>query len=207
MADWSDIAFQATQVDYIFRLETLRTRSQAVATEVENARNGEASLAARLAVINGVVANNFSASVKTAGLGANLPANGYRLTGAGNAVNPQDYVTLADAQALLVAGGSVGAVPITGLGLGTALKGQYFMVGAAGNVAAIDGPTAVAFTYDTSLRPLTVTETLPGGSRVSTYAYLANGAVNTITVVFGGRTVTHTHNYNTDGTLASVTLS
>jgi|GEM_PF-6390466 len=48
MANWSDISFAATQTDYIARLELLRTRSQAVATEVENARGGQADLITRI---------------------------------------------------------------------------------------------------------------------------------------------------------------
>jgi|SRR5215217_1287121 len=85
----------------------------------------------------------------------NLPMNGYRATGAGNAVDPQDLVTLSQVQALLasVQGIPTGAlIPLTGMVVpaawvianGQALLRATFQtfwtwVQASGNLAATEG--------------------------------------------------------------------
>lgn len=129
MANWSDIIFQATQLDYIARLELLRTRSEAVATEVENARGGAANLNAGI--------------VKYASNSANIALSGYRITGAAasgfasNELVPKSYVdgeitTLSALKASLSGATYTGTQNFTGATITAATQ----TTGATGNAVA-----------------------------------------------------------------------
>lgn len=93
MANWSDISFAPLQVDYIARLEALRTRSQAGVDEVENARDGQATLLARIQ----------QCMVVSIGFTQDLSANGYKLTNLATPTNPSDAATKAYADGLVFA--------------------------------------------------------------------------------------------------------
>ncbi|MDP1696506.1 MAG: hypothetical protein Q8L45_01755 [Xanthomonadaceae bacterium] len=133
MADWSDIAFSFAQTDYIADLEQLRIRSQTVATEVEQAHGGSASLSARLALL-----------VASSGLTANLSAGGWRITGLGDPVDPQDAATRAWVAAQLVGGGSPADIPITSLNVGTLADGDVAVRSGAG----VSGRSLVSISLD-----------------------------------------------------------
>ncbi len=136
MADWSDIEHAAGDTDYIAHLNTLVSRSQAVATEVETARGGAANLDARL---DGLLD-------ASAGLPADLAANGHKITGLADPVNGQDAATKAWANALLVGGGSPASIPITGLGAGAATASQLVRINGAGTAPEGVSPSGLAVT-------------------------------------------------------------
>lgn len=114
MADWSDLTFPLNSQEYVAQQKTFINRAESVATEVENARNGESSLQA---IIN--------TKISYSGLTSDLSAGGYRIHSLGNAVAPGDAVNLSTAQALLSGGGTPSNIAITGLGYGTLTDGQY----------------------------------------------------------------------------------
>lgn len=126
MADYSDIKFIAQQKDYIARLETLRMRAEADATEIENARAGAANLLAQLNVM-------IAAAVQKTGLDANLPAANFRITGAGQAVGGSDYTTLSQVNSIAATGGSPSSIGITEFNKGTATANQFIRINPAGN--------------------------------------------------------------------------
>jgi len=114
MANWVDLRPVLGGQDYVAKQITFISRAEAVATEVENARNGESSLQA---IIN--------AKISYSGLTSDLSAGGYRIHSLGNAVAPGDAVNLSTAQALLSGGGTPSNIAITGLGYGDLAEGQY----------------------------------------------------------------------------------
>jgi len=152
----SGVTFTFDDLDYIADLETLREFAEAFATEVEAARNGEASLddylgvlvAADNALAASIAANlaeltaarNGQASlnaflallVAKAGLTQDLLAGGFKITGAGDGVAAQDYATMANLSAQISAGGNPGDIPITSLNIGTATAKQNIRINAAG---------------------------------------------------------------------------
>jgi len=124
-------------VTYVADLETLRTFTEAWATEVENARMGDLTLLVRITALTDIqnevitarggeinlstrLANMYDSS---SGLTVNLIGNGYRATGMANAVDPQDLTTLSQVNSLI--SGSVGT--ITDLDYGTALDGDIYV--------------------------------------------------------------------------------
>jgi len=157
----SGVTFTFNDLGYIVALETLRIFAEAFATEVETARNGEASLDDYLGVLvaadNTLAANiatnlaelsaarNGEASlaaflallVAKAGLTQDLPAGGFKITGAGDGVAAQDYATMANLAAQISAGGNPGDIPITSLNIGTATARQLVRVNSAGT--AVEG--------------------------------------------------------------------
>lgn len=86
MANWSDLTFTSGQLDYIAMLNTLRSRSQDVATDVESARGGAASLGA--------------AVLRYVGATADVPMAGYRITGLPAPVDAAEPATKAYAEGL-----------------------------------------------------------------------------------------------------------
>lgn len=121
MANWSDIALSPGDLDYIDRLNALRTRAEASSTEVEAARGSEATLSARLALL-----------VPGNGMTANLNAAGWRITGLGDPVNSQDAATRSWVAAQVVGGGAPGDIPITSLNVGTLVDGDLVIRNGAG---------------------------------------------------------------------------
>ena len=114
MANWNDLVPILGGQDYVAKQITFISRAEAVATEVENARNGESSLQA---IIN--------AKISYSGLASDLSAGGYRIHSLGNAVAPGDAVNLSTAQSLLSGGGTPENIAITGLNYGSLADGQY----------------------------------------------------------------------------------
>ena len=114
MADWSDLTFPLNSQEYVAQQKTFINRAESVATEVENARNGAASLKAII-----------DTKISYSGIAADISMGGYRIHSLGNAVAPGDAVNLSTAQALLSGGGTPSNIAITGLGYGTLTDGQY----------------------------------------------------------------------------------
>lgn len=136
MADWSDIEHAAGDTDYIAHLNTLVSRAEAVATEVETARGGEAALDDRLApLVDGAV-----------GLTENLPANAHRIVNLADPVGDQDAATKAWTNALLVGGGSPGDIPVTALGPGAATASQLLRIDSGGTAPEGVSPANLAVT-------------------------------------------------------------
>lgn len=152
------VTFSQGDTDYIANLETFRQFCEAFATELEAARNGDASLDefldASLATLAAGIATNLAeltaarngeASlnaflallVAKAGLTQDLPAGGFKITGAGDGVSAQDYATMANLSAQIAAGGNPGDIPVTALDVGTATAGQSIRINAAGT--AVEG--------------------------------------------------------------------
>lgn len=157
----SGVEFLQGDNDYIADLETLKAFAEAWATEVEVARNGAASLDAyldayasgnsnNLAILASGIADNLAELtaarngevslaaflallVAKAGLTQDLPAAGFKITGAGDGVVAQDYATMANLAAQIAGGGNPGDIPITSLATGTAAALQRIRVNAAGN--------------------------------------------------------------------------
>lgn len=90
MANWADISFSATQIDYIPRLEQTRIRSQNVAAEVENARDGQIDLLSRIQ----------ECMVMSVGFTQDISANGFRLRNLPVPVNADEPATKAYADGL-----------------------------------------------------------------------------------------------------------
>lgn len=90
MVNWSDIQFSYGNKDYIYRLEQLRIRSESLAVEIENARQGKSNL---LQALQDLV-------VFRSGLSASFSANGFAITDSPGPVNPGDLVNKAYADNL-----------------------------------------------------------------------------------------------------------
>lgn len=147
MADWSDITFTAGQTDYIARLNTLRTRAEANATEVEAARGAEASLSAQVATRQTqaqVDARIAALAIPLTGLTANLAGNGYRINAIADPLDPQDAATRAWTLAQITLGGDPSGIPVTSLAVGTLTDGQLLQ--RSGAVLAGVSPGAVPVT-------------------------------------------------------------
>jgi len=142
MADWSDLEFNASDINYIYQLDTLRDRSEAVATEVEDARLGEASLDITTGNLNTelVAAREGEASL-VANLqtnyisksGGNLDLVGGKLINVGNGTANTDTINLGQATSILDLGAIPSDVEITDLGRGTATVGQRYVAGPSGS--------------------------------------------------------------------------
>lgn len=75
--------------------------------------------------------------VSQLGLTANLSAAGFRVTDAGNPVDPGDLVNLSTANALLVSGGTPAMVAVTDFDKGTATAGQLLAISQAGAIVGL----------------------------------------------------------------------
>lgn len=89
MADFSAYRVALLASDYPTKYDGFITVVQGYCTEVENGRQGQASLAA-----------NFARYVPYSGLTANLPAGGFKITGLGAPTAVDDAVTKAYADGL-----------------------------------------------------------------------------------------------------------
>ena len=114
--------FEDGDETYIQDLETLRAFAEANAAELIEARAGAASLYLKL-----------QAYMPYGGWNQNVSAGGYRITNGANAQDPQDFVTLSQAQAISSGGGSPANIPVTALNVGTATAGQYLRITLAGD--------------------------------------------------------------------------
>lgn len=137
MADWSDLTFNASDTDYISQLDTLRDRSEANATEVEDARQGELTLdvltgnlkteveAAREGEISLLV--NLGNYIKNGALTSSFDLNGQKITNIADGVAGTDLTNLSQATALILGGASPTDINITDISVGTANNGQRFV--------------------------------------------------------------------------------
>ena len=125
--------------------------------------------------------------VRYSGLTANYNAAGFRVTGAGNAVNPQDYVTLAQ----LTATAFSPALPTQSGNAGRAVR-------TTGTSAywATDSASSVSYSYNGSGQVTGITETVDGYPRTTTLTYNVDGTVNTEAVTWHGVTRTRTFSYS-----------
>lgn len=123
MADWTDIKHAAGDTDYIVHLNTHVDRTEAVATEIEAARDGDASLSDRLGVLESGLLSEIddldAVTLKVSGLTDNLSAGGHLISNLQDPQTDQDAATKAYVNAVATAGGSPGDIPITSLGAGT----------------------------------------------------------------------------------------
>jgi len=112
--------FTAGQTDYIPDLNGIIVFVDGLETEIITARGGESTLNDRL--------NGFLAATWT----QNVNAGGYRLTNGADGINPQDFTTLSQVNAIVGAGGSPSLIAITSLNVGTATANQLIGVNGAG---------------------------------------------------------------------------
>lgn len=117
------VTFTAGSRTYVADLETVRAFLEAYATEIENARGGQANLDARL--------DTFPGTGQAAA--GNIAWGGFRLTGLGDPSGAQDAATRAYVDATLIGGGSPGAIPITSLNVGTATANQVIVINGGGS--------------------------------------------------------------------------
>lgn len=120
---------------YIGSFNTLSDNAESMDNEITNARSGETTLLARL---NLKANNTMTANMNGGGL--------YRLVSMLDAASSQDYVTLAQANSILLGGGSPGDIPITSLGKGTATANQIISINGAGNAVVGAAQSAFAVT-------------------------------------------------------------
>lgn len=128
MADWNDIQFNAGQTDYITRLNTLLSRAQNFATEVENGRLGSPSLQTQISTRLNQAAVDARivdlAPTYVAGLTQNFNANTRRIFALADPVNPQDAATRSWVLSQITLGADPSGVAVTSLGFGTLADGQ-----------------------------------------------------------------------------------
>ena len=144
MADWSDLPFAFNSIDYILQLDTLRDRSEAIATEVEDARLGEATLdvltgnlnteitAARQGEVN--LVTNIANYVKDGTLTASFDFNSQKGINVADGTLNTDLVNLQQTTALILGGAAVTNIDVTSISNGTATTGQRIVAGASNPV-------------------------------------------------------------------------
>lgn len=183
MASYSGFRITLLAGDYPAKYDNFVTAAESVATEVETARAAYGSLHARIA---GEVAALNASKVNTSGLTGDLSAGGYRITGAGNAVNSQDYVTLAQLTAASMSAALPAYAPYAGRNIRNTGATVFW---------ASDSPSGQTATYNGNGQLTGLSETVDGYARTSAYTYNADGTVNTETVTWHGVTRVRTHNY------------
>lgn len=125
--------------------------------------------------------------LRYSGLTGHYNAAGYRITGAGNAVNPQDYVTLAQ----LTSAGLSSALPVFATYAGRSIRNNGTLV-----YWATDSASSQTMAYNGSGQLTGITETVDGYSKSTTYTYNADGTVNTEAITMHGVTRTRTYSYS-----------
>ena len=125
--------------------------------------------------------------LRYSGLTANYNAAGYRVTGAANAINAQDYVTLAQLTAASMSSTLPSYSGFAGRSIRTTGSTVFW---------ASDSPSAVSYTYNGSGQVTGITETVDGYQRTTTLTYNADGTVNTEAVTWHGVTRTRTFSYS-----------
>ena len=143
----------------------------------------DAAFAAVVADVDGDKANQ----VRYTGLTGNYNAAGYRITGAGDAVNSQDYVTLAQ----LTAAGLSSALPVFATYAGRSIRNNGTLV-----YWATDSASSQTMAYNGSGQVTGISETVDGYPRTTTLTYNADGTVNTEAVTWHGVTRTRTYSYS-----------
>lgn len=140
--------FEDGDLDYVSNLNLLRDGLDSIIAEVNDASGASVDLAARLAVLvadiaalqSQITTNLGNAIDKTVGLTMALDANSFKITDLANATNGGDAVNLTTANALLLGGGTPGAIAITDLGVGTLVDQEI----AYRNGSVIDGLASTA---------------------------------------------------------------
>jgi hypothetical protein len=117
--------------DYVEKINRFVTDIASLLGEIVAARGGSAEIATRLATMQTQLNQAISS---TAGLTADVAANGYKITGLGNAVNPSDAVNLTTAQAILSGGGTPSSIAITALNKGTAANQSFITINDSGAI-------------------------------------------------------------------------
>ena len=125
--------------------------------------------------------------VRYSGLTSNYNAAGYRITGAGNGVNPQDYVTLAQLSAASLAASLPAYAAYAGRNIRNTGSAVFW---------ASDSPSSVSYSYNGSGQVTGITETVDGYPRTTTLTYNSDGTVNTEAVTWHGVTRTRTYSYS-----------
>jgi YD repeat-containing protein len=125
--------------------------------------------------------------VRYSGLTANYNAAGYRITGAGNGVNPQDYVTMAQ----LTATAFSPALPTQSGNAGRAVRTT-----GASAYWATDSASAQTMAYNGNGQLTGITETVDGYSKSTSYTYNSDGTLNTEAITMHGVTRTRTYSYS-----------
>jgi len=125
--------------------------------------------------------------VRYSGLTSNYNAAGYRITGAGNGVNPQDYVTLAQLSAASLAASLPAYAAYAGRNIRNTGSTVFW---------ASDSPSSVSYSYNGSGQVTGITETVDGYPRTTTLTYNSDGTVNTEAVTWHGVTRTRTYSYS-----------
>lgn len=179
MADWSDIQFNAGQTDYITRLNSLLSRAQTFATEVENGRLGSPSLQTQIStrLNQAEVDARIVALAPTyvAGLTQNFNANARRIFALADPVNPQDAATRAWVLSVVTAGGDPSGIPVTSFNVGTMADTQVLTRSGTGlvgrTIAAGSARVTVAFSAGA------ITIDVPAG------AFATLGAANTFSAI------------------------
>lgn len=133
--------------------------------------------------------------LRYSGLTGHYNAAGYRITGAGNAVNPQDYVTLAQLTAASLSASLPAYAPYAGRNIRNTGATVFW---------ASDSPSGQTATYNGNGQLTGLSETVDGYARIRVYTYNADGTVNTETVTWHGVTRIRTHSY-TNGQWAGST--
>lgn len=145
-----------------------------------------ASLIAGFDAVQSDIDTDKTNQVRYSGITGNLPAVGFRITGAGNAVNPQDYVTLAQ----LTAASMSAALPAYGAFAGRTIRNTGSLV-----YWATDSASAQTMAYNGIGQLTGITETVDGYSRTTAYTYNTDGTVNTEAITWQGITRTRTYSY------------
>lgn len=137
MADWSDLPFDVGDIDYPEQCQTLRSRSEAIATEVEDARLGSLSLSDRTAAINTELVNarqgesdlltNLQQYILIGTQIADIDMNTKKIANSIPGVASSDAVTKTQLEAI-PASPDQSAIDITDLNNGTATNGQRYIV-------------------------------------------------------------------------------
>lgn len=98
------VTFTVNSTTYVADLATFLTFAEANATEVEAARDGEASLLA-----------NIQKYIPLTGVGSNPDLNAKRIVNAADAVGSSDLTTLSQVNTLISGGGSPGDIQVMAL--------------------------------------------------------------------------------------------
>lgn len=160
MADYSDLDLSSSSTTYISALDLLRDRTEATATEIENARQGEATLDVLTGNLNTELVNarqgaaslllNLGNYIQSSTLTADFDLNTQKIINVGAGTVGTDLTNLSQATALILTGASPANIELTSIGAGTATAGQRIVsngtspVGEDNNLLTLDVGTLTA---------------------------------------------------------------